>query len=126
MTPILAPKKSTDWNTEIEALGLTVNSHTMRISVSREKIEALQQALQTEWPSTRRSATAREILSLVGKLWNITYALRPGKYFVWRTILLAGLHDPKAHDNQHRMLGIGHEFHADLNFWKWAIETKLL
>ena len=41
VTPILAPKKSTDWNTEIEALGLTVNSHMMRISVSREKIGAL-------------------------------------------------------------------------------------
>ena len=36
-TPIPAPKKSTDWNTTIDALGFTINSHTMRISLTREK-----------------------------------------------------------------------------------------
>ena len=35
-TPILAPKKSTDWDTTIDALGFTVNSHTLRISSKRE------------------------------------------------------------------------------------------
>ena len=28
-TPILAPKKSTDWDTTMDALGFTIKSHTM-------------------------------------------------------------------------------------------------
>ena len=38
LTPILAPKKSMDWDTTIDALGFTISSHTMRISVPRGKI----------------------------------------------------------------------------------------
>ena len=30
--PILAPKKSTVWNAIVDALGFTINTHTMRIS----------------------------------------------------------------------------------------------
>ena len=37
VTPILAPKKSTDWGITIDALGFTINSHTLRILFSREK-----------------------------------------------------------------------------------------
>ena len=33
-TPILAPKKSTGWDTTIDALGFTINLHTMRISLT--------------------------------------------------------------------------------------------
>ena len=29
VTPILAPKKSTDWDTTVDALGFTINSHTI-------------------------------------------------------------------------------------------------
>ena len=35
--PIIAPKKSTKWDTTIDALGFTNNSHIMRISFPREK-----------------------------------------------------------------------------------------
>ena len=41
VTPILAPKQSTDWDTRIDALGFTINSHTLRISFTREKTEAI-------------------------------------------------------------------------------------
>ena len=37
VTSILAPKKSTDWDTTIDALGFTISSHTTRVSVPREK-----------------------------------------------------------------------------------------
>ena len=39
VTLILAPKKSTDWVSTINALGCTINSHTMRISFPREKAD---------------------------------------------------------------------------------------
>ena len=44
-TPILAPKKSTDWDTTIDALGFTVNSHTLRTSITREQTEATKRLL---------------------------------------------------------------------------------
>ena len=41
VTPILAPKKSRDWDTTIDALGFTINSHTMTISFPRQKADAI-------------------------------------------------------------------------------------
>ena len=40
-TPILAPQKSTDWDTTVDLLGFTVNTHTLPISVMEEKIAAI-------------------------------------------------------------------------------------
>ena len=37
VTPILAPKRSTEWDATIDVLGFTINSHTMRISFPRKK-----------------------------------------------------------------------------------------
>ena len=36
-TPILAPKKSSNWNTTLEFLGFVINSHTLEISVTIKK-----------------------------------------------------------------------------------------
>ena len=35
-TPILAPRKSTDWNWTVDALAFTINTHNMRISSLRK------------------------------------------------------------------------------------------
>ena len=67
VTPILAPKKSTNWDTMIDALGFTISAHTMRISVPRESIEAIKRFLFEQWPQSRREATARDVLSMAGK-----------------------------------------------------------
>ena len=45
LTPILARKNRTDWDTSIDVLGFNISSHTMRISVPREKIEAIKRLL---------------------------------------------------------------------------------
>ena len=73
-----------------------------------------------------REQSARDVLSVAGKLWNLTYVVRAGKYFVWRLLRLTGLHDASARENQNRMVELGREFHADLLFWKWAIDHELL
>ena len=126
VTPILAPKKSTDWDTTIDALGFTINSHTMRISVPREKTEAIKRLLFEQWPQSRRQAKVGDVLSMAGKLWNLTYVVRAGRYFVWRLLRLTGLHDSGGSKNQNRKVDLGREFHADLLFWKWAIDHELL
>ena len=65
--PILSPKKSTNWDTTVDALGYTINTHTMRISITREKIAALRDLLEREWPSELAKASAQEVLSIAGK-----------------------------------------------------------
>eukprot|EP00904_Undaria_pinnatifida_P013748 jgi/Undpi1/9503/HiC_scaffold_27.g11959.m1 len=51
-------------------------AHVMRISVPREKIEAMKRLLFEQWPQSSREATARDVLSMAGKLWNLTYVVR--------------------------------------------------
>ena len=126
VTPILAPKKSTDWDTSIDALGFTINSHSLRISFPREKTEAIKSLLHDHWPESRRQAKARDVLSMAGKLWNLTYVVRAGRYFVWRLLRLTGLHDAQDRKEQNHIVGLGREFHADLLFWKWAIDHELM
>ena len=41
-TPILAAKKSTVWDTTIDALGYTIDPHRMRISTTQAKVERLE------------------------------------------------------------------------------------
>ena len=81
-TPILAPQKSTDWDTTVDLLGFTVNTHTLRISVTEGKIAAIRLTLEQEWPLTRKQASAQEVLSVAGKLWSLTYVVRAGRYFI--------------------------------------------
>ena len=66
---------------------------------------------------TRRQAKVREVLSMAGNLWNLTYVVRAGKYFVWRLLRLTALHDPRGSNIQNNTVELGREFHADL-FWK--------
>ena len=77
-TTILTPKKSTDWDTTVDLLDFTVNTHTLRISATEEKIAAIRLTLEQEWLLTRKQASAQEVLSVEGKLWNLTYIVRAG------------------------------------------------
>lgn len=88
-TPILAPKKSSNWDTTLEFLGFVINSHTPQVSVTVGKAQAIKTALVDEWPRDRQSATAQLVFGIAGKLWNLTYVLRAGKSFAWRRDLPA-------------------------------------
>ena len=52
-TPVLANKKSTDWELTIDALGFNINSHTLKKSYPREKNEAIRRLLGDHWPPSR-------------------------------------------------------------------------
>ena len=78
---IRVPKKSTERNSTVDALGLTINTHTMRISVTKERVEAIRCILDLEWPSSRTHAGAQAVLSMAGKLWNLTYVVRARRLF---------------------------------------------
>ena len=42
---IISPQISTNWDTTVHALGYTVNTHTMRITTTPEKVAALKELL---------------------------------------------------------------------------------
>ena len=124
-TPILPPKKSPNWNTTLKFLGFVINSHTLEISVTTKKAQAIKTALVDDWPHCRYRATAQEVFSIAGKLWNLTYVVRAGKYFVWRLLGLMDLHTRTGKKQSHSVER-GREFHDDLDFWRWAIDHELL
>ena len=93
-------KKRSNWNTILEVLGFVNNSHTLQISVAKKKkAQAIQMVLVDDWPRCRRRATAQEVFSIAGKLWNLTYVIRAGKYFVWRLLSAADQNIAPRHDN---------------------------
>ena len=125
--PILSLKKSTNWDTTADALGYTINTHAMRISITRENVAALRDLLKGEWLSERAEASAQEVLSIAGKLWNLTFVVRAGRYFVWQLLRITGLHSSAAKSSRKRsIVQLGREFHGDLAFWKWAISRRLV
>ena len=104
VTPILARTKSTEWDTTIDALGFAINSHTMRISFSCKKIDAIKRSLREKWPVDRRQAKVRELLSMAEKLWNLTKVVRAGRYLVWRLLRLTGLQDSPDSEKKKRIV----------------------
>ena len=70
----------------------------MRISFPREKANDVKRLLLDQEPLSRRGASVRDVLSVVGKLWDLTYVVRVGRYFVWRLLRLTGLHDACARE----------------------------
>jgi len=126
-TPILAPKKSTHWDTIVDALGYTINTHSMTIAITRDKVAAIRELLVNEWPADRYQASAQDVLSIAGKLWNLTFVVRAGRYFVWQLLRLTGLHTSETKQRRTKTLvDLGWEFHGDIAFWKWAIEHRLV
>ena len=61
---------------------------------------------------------------MAGKLWNLTYVVRAGGYFVWRKLWLTGLHDSPGSKTHNRTVELGREFHAGLLFWKRAVDNE--
>ena len=106
--PIVASKKGAAWDTTNNDLGFTVNSHTLRISCTREKTEYIKKLVFDHWPASRRQAKVNEALSMVGKLWNLTYVVRVGRYFMWRLLRLTGLHDSQDEKNHNHTVSSSH------------------
>ena len=50
--------------------------------------------------------------------------MHAGRYLVGRLLRLTGLSDER-HPRNQNVVRLGSEFHADLRFWKWAVNHKL-
>lgn len=54
----------------------------MRTYVTKEKLKAVEDLLINHWKYDEKYASASDFLSPAGNLWNLTFVLRDGRYFV--------------------------------------------
>ena len=64
----------------LDFLGIVFDTERMEARLPKDKLDRIQTAIQ-EWLN-KRSATKREILSLVGVLQHAAKVVRPGRTFV--------------------------------------------
>ena len=76
----------------------------MRIPITTEKVAALRELLEREWPSKRAEASAQKVLSIAEKLCNHTLAVRAGRYSVWQLLRLTSLHSSAAKSSKKRSI----------------------
>lgn len=127
--PVMSAKKLTNWTVAQEILGFVIDTQNMRISVPPRKIDEIRDLLR-KWPMDRRSARIKEVESLIGKLRHFTIVIRPGRYMVWRLQRAVGLaadHDfSETIAMKEYIVELSEEFHADLEWWKWAVYQRAL
>lgn len=132
--PLLSRDKITSWDTRMEMLGWVIDTQAMTISVPQDKIAKLRGLLQ-EWPVDRKTASVKDIQSLLGKLLHVSEVVRCGRFFIRRVLnqlglapLTAGVGSSQSHalgarQNQ-RVVRLSREFHADIAFWTLILDMS--
>ena len=106
----LNPSKLVKPTTCIEFLGIVLDSERMEMRISEDRLHRIMTEL-TEWRS-RKKATKREILSLLGKLIFISRVVQSSRTFVRRIIELS-----KKVRHLHHRVRLNREFQADIEWW---------
>ena len=106
----LALEKITGPVTALDFLGILLDTLRMEARLPKEKLERVKLAVK-EWLS-KKNATKREILSLLGLLQHAAKVVRPGRTFVRRMYCVAG--KVKELDFYTRL---NREFRSDLRWW---------
>ena len=78
------------------------------------------------------SASAKQVSQLAGFLMHISFAVRPGSFFVHRLLapagmpsIAAGLDFSDRMANPGRRVALGPEFHGDRGVWPWFVDEVL-
>ena len=102
--------------TELEFLGIVLDSENMEIRLPREKLTRLK-ATVCSW-SRKKACTKRELLSLVGQLSHACKVIKPGRPFLRRLIELS----TKA-KKMHHHLRLSKATRSDLCWWRFFLEN---
>ncbi|KAL9977320.1 hypothetical protein ACROYT_G014710 [Oculina patagonica] len=106
----IAPGKTFSPSTSLEFMGILLDSHTMEARLPQDKLTRTKQAL-LQW-SLKKSATLRDLQSLIGTLQFACRVIAPGRPFLQRIIhLTKGLKLP----HWHIKLNAG--FRKDIKMW---------
>ena len=129
--PLLSARKITDWDTQLEVLGWIIDTEALTVTLPSHKSLKLQNLLP-EWPSSRTTASAKQVSQLLGFLIHVSLAVRPGRFFGNRLLASVGMPRISAGSdfgfrtaNLGRRLVLGPEFQGNLYFWRWFIEEGL-
>ncbi|CAM9809095.1 unnamed protein product, partial [Choristocarpus tenellus] len=118
--PILSAKKLTGWHTTQVVVGWRIDTEKMTIALPEGKLKGMK-SLLGEWPESKLVARVQEVWVLLGRLFHMSYVIRPGKSFLWRLVHLSGEGPREAN----REIRIGREFKEELKWWRWVIEHGL-
>lgn len=115
----------TNWDTAVDFLGHTTDTHKMTLDVTSERIKAVRTTKETDWPRDTQFASVQEVLSIAGTLWNLTCIMRAVKYFVWHLLRLTGLRDKASRQmRQKRQVRLGWESHSDFRLLEAGTRTQ--
>ena len=107
----ISPGKTAGPATELEFLGIILDSQKAEARLPQDKLSRLQDEL-TKW-AKRKKATLAELQSLIGTLNFACKVIPPGRAFLQRIIQLTiGLTKPYHH------VTLNADFHADIEMWK--------
>ena len=104
------PSKVVGPCTEMEYLGILVDSVNMQLRISNDRLSEIIEELKN-W-RYKYSCTKRQLLSVVGKLTFISRVVRPGRTFVRRMINLS-----KRVKHLHHHIRINSECRSDIKWW---------
>jgi len=106
----LASEKIDGPTTSLAFLGIIIDTHRMEIRLPAEKLARIQDALE-KW-LTKKSATKRMILSLLGQLQHATKVVRCGRTFTARMYATAA-----KVKKLHYYTRLNRQFRSDLAWW---------
>ena len=112
----LATDKLEGPTTSLSFLGIILDTCRMEIRLPTDKLSRMQGMLKA-WLS-RKKATKRDILSLVGTLQHATKVVRPGKTFVSRMYLTAA-----KLKKMHFITRLNKAFRSDLFWWHIFLQS---
>ena len=112
----IAPEKVKGPLTELEFLGIILDSVKGEIRLPNEKLVRLK-LLVKQW-SSKRACKKRELLSLIGHLSHACKVIRPGRPFLRRLIELS----TKAKELHHH-LRLNVSIRSDLMWWSYFLEN---
>jgi hypothetical protein len=110
------PKKTVQPTTQLEFLGIIVDSVRMELRISEVRLTAVRQELL--WWYGRKIGTKRSLLSLIGKLSFISSVITPGKTFLRRLITLSMQGKQLSHKMRLNAMA-----RADVEWWLTCVDS---
>lgn len=104
------PTKVVGPSTQLEYLGIVIDSHEMQLKISDKRLAEIMTELQ-KW-GTKRTCTKRQLLSIIGKLSFVSRVVKSSRTFIRRMIDLS-----KRAKYLHHHLRLNNECRKDIDWW---------
>ena len=88
--PLISDLQITNWDTRLEVLGWIIDTETLTMTLPPHERGKLFERLAA-WSASRASVSAKQVSKLVGFLMHISFAIRPGLFFVQRMLASVGM-----------------------------------